>query len=63
MSEKKPQRKEAIYLAPLLYAVEDSVRRFRVIYGKHGDVSSAVIDLRMTIEDLEDAVDKNAEGR
>jgi hypothetical protein len=57
--QKKRKRKTAIDLMPIIDAVQDSLDRLQVLYEeKCGDLSAAALDLRLNIEDLEDAIDK-----
>ena len=53
-------KKEAIDLQPIIRNVRLSLDRFQGIYeGDDGDITSALLDLKVNFEDLEDAVDKN----
>lgn len=57
MSPKR--KKEATSLRPFIAEVEASLRRFKAEYRKRGDVSSALIDLQINLDDLENAVELN----
>lgn len=50
--------KEAISIQQCIDGVQDSLDRFQVLYEEGGNVDSAILDLTVHVEDLEDAVEK-----
>ena len=59
------KRKEALALQPIIGEIRLSLERFQAVHEAGGDYVSAFLDLKMHVEDLDDAIDKNesaAEG-